>query len=94
MPRFTSEFTAGNLASIITTFIAVGTLVWYASSAITELRQHDMMHDERLNRLEAEGTRARLDHDILIEIRQDLRLLRMQVENAVPRRSTSASSPP
>lgn len=89
MPKFSQEFTAGNLASIITTVIAVGTLVWYASSAITELRQKDQMHDERISRLETEGLRSRADHDILIEIRQDLRLLRQQFETQ-PRRSTGS----
>ena len=87
MPRFSQEFTAGNLASILTTVIAVGTLVWYASSAITELRQKDQMHDERISRLEAEGIRNRADHDILIEIRQDLRLLRQQFDT--PRRNNA-----
>lgn len=90
MPKFSQEFTAGNLASIITTLTAVGALVWYASAAITELRQKDMMHEDRLSRLEAEGVRSRADHDILIEIRQDLRLLRLQFtgnEGAVRSRS-------
>ena len=85
MPKFSQEFTAGNLASIATTLIAVGTLVWYMSAALADLRGTDALHSARIERIESDMGRSRADHDLLIEIRQDLKMLRQQFD-AAPRR--------
>lgn len=79
LPRMAPEFTLGNLLSMITTLIAMATVVYYTGSVISELRGKDLLHEERLDRLERSLERSDSDHDILIEIRSDLRILRQQI---------------
>lgn len=79
LPRLSSDFTVGNALSMLTTLIAMATVVYYTGSVISELRGKDLLHEERLARLERSLARSDSDHDILIEIRSDLRILRQQL---------------
>lgn len=80
-------FTVGNLASIVTTLVSVGGLIWYLSAALQELRGKDTLHEARMERIEADVKVTKSDHDLLIEIRQDLRILRLQFEALTKRAS-------
>lgn len=56
------------------------TLIVAAVLAYSSLKESDATTAEKLNKLEAEVTRARSDHDVLIEVRQDVRAIRAQIE--------------
>lgn len=72
--------TLGNILSIITTVVGVVVAIVTATSAISDIRSEMRIkvteHETRLIRIEADQKQSSLDHDLLIEIRQDLRQLR------------------
>lgn len=53
MPKITSEFTLGNLVSILTTLVMVGALVWHLSGRLSDLEGADKLHDQRIAQAEA-----------------------------------------
>lgn len=82
------ELSFGNIASMIVTVITVGTLIWYLSNAITELRGTDQLTNLKIERLEADMKTARLDREMVIDMRADLRVLRQYMDELI-RRSTA-----
>lgn len=87
-PRITWEITAGNLASMATTAALIIGAFWALSGRLTDLEGKDKQHELRIERIESDMGRSRADHDLLIEIRQDLKLLRQQFD-APPRTRSS-----
>ncbi len=83
-PPKKSEFTIGNAASIITTLVASGTILVSIAMAYGELKTKDAMHDLKISQIETKveqaEVRARTDHDLLIDIRADLKALRDVLE--------------
>ena len=53
MPKITSEFTLGNLVSIITTMVMVLGLVWHLSGRLSDLEGADRLHEQRITQAEA-----------------------------------------
>ena len=74
------ELSFGNIASMMVTLVTVGTLIWYLSNALTELRGTDQMYNLRIERLEAGMKDARLDREMVIDMRADLRVLRQYMD--------------
>lgn len=87
MPR--NEVTTGNLLSIASTAILIGGLVWQQSGAMSELRGVDMLLASRVERLEQRQKQTDSDHDLLIEIRTELRQLRQRIDSLAPVRGLS-----
>ena len=82
------ELSFGNIASMVVTVVTVGTLIWYLSNAITELRGVDQLTNLKIERLEADMKTARLDREMVIDMRADLRVLRQYMDELI-RRFTS-----
>lgn len=87
------ELSFGNIASMIVTIVTVGTLIWYLSDALAELRGADQLFNLKIERLEADVKAARLDHEMVIDMRADLRVLRQYMDELI-RRSTALTAPP
>ena len=83
--------TSGNLLSIAATGVSLATVLVSLSLAYGELKAQDEKFSLRIERLELQQKQNAADHDILIEIRSDLRILRQQVEAAImaPQRRAS-----
>jgi len=71
-PTITKDITLGSLLSVVTTIIATAGLVYSTGSVVAELRGKDLLHDDRLARIEARLLRQESDHDLLIGIARDL----------------------
>lgn len=87
------ELSFGNIASMIVSIVMVGTLIWYLSDALTELRGADQLFNLKIERLEADMKTARLDREMVIDMRADLRVLRQYMDE-LNRRSTALTAPP
>jgi hypothetical protein len=85
------EFTKGNLLSIITTLLTGLTIIVTLTLAYGELRASDQRHELRLARLEEQARISTADHDILIEIRGDVRRLAEKIEAMSPTRRAEAA---
>ena len=83
--------TSGNLLSIAATGVSLAAGLVSLSLAYGELKAQDEKFSLRIERLELQQKQNAADHDILIEIRSDLRILRQQVEAAImtPQRRAS-----
>lgn len=87
------RITLGNVLSIGATCLSLATILVTISLAYGELRAQDEKFALRIERLESRQKQADTDHDILIEIRQDLRMLRQQVEAMILTPQKRASNP-
>jgi hypothetical protein len=76
MPVFKKEFSLNALVQLISLAVMLTTGGAMYRSLIAETEQLAM----RVTRLEDQQKRSDSDHDLLIEIRQNLLLLRQQVE--------------
>ena len=85
------EMSFGNITSMIVTLISVGTLIWYLSNALTELRGSDQMFNLRIERLEGDMKLARVDREMVIDMRADIRVLRQYMDELIRR---AALQPP
>lgn len=83
--RLKWEITIGNIASVIATVITVGTLIWYLSSALAELRNTDQLFNLKIERLENDMKSARIDREMVIDMRADLRILRQYMDEFIRR---------
>ena len=84
MPRMVWEVTAGNLLNLIATLVGGAGVLITMTMAYSALVQSDALFDQRLKVVEVDSARAKLDRDLLLEMRSDLRFLRLQVEQALP----------
>lgn len=78
-PTITKDITLGSLLSVVTTIIATAGLVYSTGSVVAELRGKDLLHDDRLARIEALLLRQESDHDRLARI--EARLLRQESDH-------------
>lgn len=84
--------TLGNVLSICATLVSLITIIVTMTLAYGELKSQDEKFALRIERLELRQKQSDADHDILIEIRQDLRILRQQVEAVLAAPSRRASN--
>lgn len=87
MTKALSSIPLGNWLSIIATLISIGGYIWLGSAALTELRAADKAQEARIERIEKEVERAKTDHDAIIEIRGEVKLVRQLVEQLAGRRN-------
>ena len=78
-PTITKDITLGSMLSVVTTIIATVGLVYSTGSVVAELRGKDLLHDDRLARIEARLLRQESDHDRLARI--EARLLRQESDH-------------
>ena len=71
-PTITKDITLESLLSMVTTIIATVGLVYSMGSIVAELHGKDLLHDDRLARIEVRLLRQESDHDLLIGIARDL----------------------
>lgn len=90
--RLKWEITIGNIASVVATVMTVGTLIWYLSNALAELRNTDQLFNLKIERLEADMKTARIDRETVIDMRADLRILRQYMDEII-RRGHAAAAP-
>lgn len=79
------EMSFGNITSMVVTIISVGSLVWWLSNALTELRGSDQMFNLRIERLEGDMKLARVDREMVIDMRADIRILRQYMDDLLRR---------
>ena len=79
------EMSFGNITSMVVTIISVGSLVWWLSNALTELRGSDQMFNLRIERLEGDMKLARVDREMVIDMRADIRILRQYMDDLIRR---------
>lgn len=86
MPKMVWEVTVGNILNLITTLVGACGVIVAMTMAYSSLVQSDALLEQRLKNVEIDAVRAKADRDLLLEMRQDLRYLRQQVEQALPTR--------
>jgi hypothetical protein len=91
--RLKWEITIGNIASVVATVMTVGTLIWYLSNALAELRNTDQLFNLKIERLEADMRTARIDREMVIDMRADVRVLRQYMDDLI-RRTHASGTPP
>lgn len=84
MPKMVYEVTLGNILNLITTLVGACGVIVAMTMAYSSLVQSDALFEQRLKAVEVDAARAKLDRDLLLEMRSDLRFLRLQVEQAIP----------
>lgn len=76
--------TLGNILSIVTTLVAFGTVLVGVTLYIARLEQRfavkDEEHDRRIVRIEADVSGLRSDHDVIVEMRADLKAIRSAID--------------
>lgn len=87
--RLKWEITIGNIASVVATVMTVGTLIWYLSNALAELRNTDQLFNLKIERLEADMRTARIDREMVIDMRADVRVLRQYMDEIIRRTQAS-----
>lgn len=81
-----STITLGNILSIITTVIGVSSAIVAVTSNVAAIREQMNVKDRELEtrviRLENDMASFRGDHDLIIEIRSDLKAIRASIDKA------------
>ncbi len=88
------EMSIGNITSMVVTIVTVGTLIWYLSNALTELRGTDQLFNLKIERLESDMKTARLDREMVIDMRADLRVLRQYMDELIHRNNLQSQQAP
>lgn len=81
-PSVSSDITLGSLLSMITTIIATAGIVYSTGAVVAELRGKDMLHEDRLSRIESRLLKQDSDHDLLIQISRDVQRLNERLMRA------------
>ena len=79
------EMSFGNISSMIVTIVSVGSLIWWLSNELTELRGADQLFNLKIERLEADMKVARLDREMIIDMRADIRVLHQYMDELIRR---------
>lgn len=87
------QITTGNGLSILTTLISAATVVVTVTLAYGKIDTRQTSAEMRLDRLERAALRAESDHDILVELRTDMKQLKAAVERLEGRRTGPAPYP-
>lgn len=81
-----NTITLGNVLSMLMTGLALVTAVITATSAVSSVREQMAVKDKeletRIGAVENYVVQAKSDHDIIIEIRADLKAIRLAIDKA------------
>lgn len=80
------SITRGNVLSMLTTVVTFGVtlvaVVLFIADIRRDFEKKDQEHDVKLAQIERELGTSRADHDLIIEMRADLKAIRQLIERA------------
>jgi type VI protein secretion system component VasK len=93
MMAIEKRITTGNVINLAAQVVSLLAIVVGMTLAYAGAKQEIALLDQRVRSIEAHEQVRKNDHDLLIEIRQDLRILRSQVDAIAGRRFGAADMP-